>query len=239
MQNLFISGVSSGLGHGLARLALQNGHAVSGLSRREPSDIISLPRFRFAACDLATADTIPEALDKVLDGVGKLDLVVLNAGVLWRIADMADTPLDVLKWMVDVNVWANKPILDFLFRREIAVSQVVAISSGASVVGARGWNGYSISKAALNMLIKLYAAERPETHFTSLAPGLVETYMQDQVKDLPEDDRFPSIRRLQKARGTLDMPKPDAAAEKLFGVFPKLLGYPSGGFVDVRTMDKG
>ena len=236
MPNLFITGVSSGLGHGLARAALQKGHDVAGLSRREPSDIISHPRFRFAACDLATPDTIPGALEKILDPGQTLDLVVLNAGVLWRIADMADAPLDVLKWMMDVNVWANKPILDFIFRREITVNQVVAISSGASVAGARGWNGYSISKAALNMLVKLYAAERPETHFTALAPGLVETYMQDQVKDLPDDPRFPSIKRLHKARGTPDMPKPEAAAAKLFEVFPKLTGYPSGGFVDVRTM---
>ena len=236
MKKIFISGVSTGLGHALARTALQEGHSVYGISRRQPEDILSHPRFHFANCDLATLETIPGALKKIFDGVDTLDQIILNAGVLWRIADMADTSVETLRWMMDVNVLCNKPILDFVFHRNMDVTQVVAISSGASVMGSRGWNGYSISKAALNMLIKLYAAERPDTHFSALAPGLVETYMQDQVKDLPEDPRFPTIERLQKARGTQDMPKPEEASKKLHRIFPKLLKYPSGEFLDIRTM---
>ena len=92
------------------------------------------------------------------------------------------------------------------FPNDRTIDQVIAISSGASQSGSRGWNGYSLSKAALNMLVKLYAGERPETHFTSLAPGLIDTAMQDYLTNLPEDSRYAPLEVLKAAKGTPKMP---------------------------------
>ena len=113
---------------------------------------------------------------------------------------------------------------------------MVAISTGASQSGNRGWNGYSLSKAALNMLIQLYAGERPETHFTSFAPGLVDTAMQDYLTNLPRDDRYPPLEILKAAKGTESMPDGETCARKLIEVFPKLLSLASGSYADIRRL---
>lgn len=246
-RNVFITGVSSGIGLGLARECLRRGDAVFALGRRPPPDdtLDAAPgaapaapgRFRFVACDLADPEAIPAAVASLLQGSGRLDLAVLNAGVLGRIGDMADTSLESLKAVMDVNLWANKAVLDALFAGPREVTQVVAVSSGAAVSGARGWNGYALSKAALNMLMRLYAAERPATHITALAPGLVDTGMQAYLRGLPRDDRFPTMDRLKRAQGTADMPDPEKAAPRLLDAMETLRSRKSGDFYDVRALE--
>jgi NAD(P)-dependent dehydrogenase (short-subunit alcohol dehydrogenase family) len=149
---------------------------------------------------------------------------------------MADTPLERLKAVMDVNLWANKVVLDALFAGPWEVDQVVAVSSGAAVSGARGWNGYALSKAALNMLVRLYADERAGTHISALAPGLVDTGMQAYIRGLPGDARFPTMDRLKRAQGTADMPDPGTAAPRLLAAMQAIRGRKSGDFYDIRAL---
>lgn len=167
----------------------------------------------------------------------KIDLIVLNAGILGEIKDMVDTSLEDIQKVMNINLWANKAILDYLLNNHYEITQVIAISSGASVSGNRGWNAYGISKAALNMMIKLYAAENPGIHFTSLAPGLIDTQMQDYIYEIPDEKKFTTVKRLREARGTDDMPDPQKAAERITPVFEQLLNYDSGSFIDIRKME--
>lgn len=235
-QRILITGISSGLGHALANIYMQHGWKVYGVSRNYPDGLQGNPNLYFQALDLADLRYIPSALASLLSHVKRLDLVVLNAGVLTPIGDMKDSRMEDLHYAMDVNVWANKVILDTLFQRGIEVNQVVAISSGAAVTGMRGWNGYAISKAALNMMIQLYSHEQPHTHFTSLAPGIVDTPMQDYISSLPDVEKFPTIVRLQRMKGTAEMPSPDGAAHRLAQIFPRLQSLPSGSFTDARKM---
>lgn len=236
-ETVFITGVSSGIGLGLAEHYLAAGANVFGVSRRTPALSVGQSRFHFAPLDLADAQAVKETLPQLLAELKRLDLVVLNAGVLGPIADLRDTPLDDLKQVMDVNLWANKTVLDSLLELPLSVRQVVAISSGAAVNGNRGWGGYSISKAALNMLIKLYAAENPSIHFAAVAPGLVDTAMQDQLCGMTDQTGiFPSLKVLQAKRGGPDMPRPAEIAPRLADYFEKLRdNLDSGEFTDIRT----
>jgi NAD(P)-dependent dehydrogenase (short-subunit alcohol dehydrogenase family) len=234
-KNIYITGVSSGLGHGLAKTYLEQGSAVYGCSRREPKDLVD-QGLRFQSINLAEGDSGEALMAQQIQDVDRFDLVVLNAAKLGKIRDMAETPLADLRETMEINLWANKWILDTLFSRSRTIEQVVAISSGASKSGSRGWNGYSLSKAALNMLVKLYAGEQPETHFTSLAPGLVDTAMQDYLTGLPEDSRYPPLEVLKAAKGTEKMPDGETCARKLIDLFPRLLQLESGNFADIRQL---
>lgn len=234
-QTILITGVSSGLGHGLAKAYLEQGATVYGCSRREPTDLIEAG-LHFKSVDLINEEEGAKTFRALIQGVSHFDCVLLNAAKLGKIRDMADTPLDDLRETMEINVWANKWLLDTLFASGCTVKQVVGISSGASISGSRGWNGYSLSKAALNMLIKLYAGEHPEAHFTALAPGLVDTEMQDYLTNLPEDDRFKPLEILKAAKGTEKMPDSETCARMLIDAFPKLLERDSGEFADIRKI---
>ena len=137
---------------------------------------------------------------------------------------------------MDVNVWANKRIYDTLLDLQMAVRQLVAISSGAAFNGSGGWGAYSISKSALNLMFRVYAHENPATHFTCLAPGLVQTQMLDYVCSLEDDQRYPAVGRIRSAMGTERMQTASEAAVRLIDAFPRLFEHPSGAFVDIREM---
>ncbi len=236
-RSVLVTGVSSGLGLALARKYLFAGWTVYGLSRRKPPDLSEGGSFRHGSVDLAEHASIPETLELLLPEKVKLDLALLNAGTTGRFGDTRDTPLELIKSVMDVNVWANKVILDFLCSRRVPPSQVIAISTGASITGHRGWNAYSLSKAALNMLMRLYSRELPVTHFTALAPGLIDTPMLQAVMSLPSDDTFPTIDRMKSKRGTPELMTPDQAAERLLKIIDRLPEeVESGSYVDSRQM---
>jgi len=234
-KHIFITGVSSGLGYGLAKTYLERGDIVYGCSRRVPEDLVQAG-LKHRVIDLADSEAGAVTLTSLVKSIERLDVVILNAGKLGQIRDMADAPLDDLRETMEVNVWSNKWMLDMLFQQVPEVAQVVAISSGASLSGSRGWNGYSVSKAALNMLVKLYAGEALQTHFTSLAPGLVDTPMQDYLIGLPADDRYRPLEILKAAKGTEQMPDGEQCARLLIDAFPKLLSLKSGDYADIRKL---
>jgi len=231
-----ITGNSSGLGLGLTETLLKRDAIVWGMSRRgcPVHDNDGLRDRRF---DLSNLNTLPEALERLLSDCLRLDLVVLNAGVLGKIHEISETDVHDLEHMMRINVWSNKVILDWIIERQLPVDQIIAISSGAAVNMNYGWGGYSLSKASLNNLIELYAHEMPDTHLTALAPGLVDTPMQDYLCGEVDSEEFPSVQKLKDARGTENMPGPAASAEKILDVLDKLRENESGQFVDMRHLD--
>ena len=50
------------------------------------------------------------------------------------------------------------------------------------------------------MLIELYAKEHAETHFISLAPGIIDTGMQDYIYTIEEEEKFPVVQKLKSLK---------------------------------------
>ena len=228
-MKVFITGIGSGLGEALAKEYLEGGVEVFAISRYLPKSLEKYEKLNFYKLDLFAVEDIKDALSNLL-GECDLDIAILNAGILGELKDMDETSLHEIESVMKLNVWANKVILDYL--KGIAVKQIVAISSGASISGSRGWNAYALSKAALNMLIKLYSSEMPNTHLISLAPGLIETPMMEHILKYSDEEKFPTVKRL-KSSIRLD---PQDAARLLIDNFKNLLEYPSGEYIDIRNM---
>ena len=236
-MQVFITGVSSGIGWGLSKHYLSKGYEVYGLSRRVPEDLIQNNNFKHIICDLNNFESIPGLLKSLLSSVSKIDLAILNAGILGPIANMKDQSLNDLTKVMNINVWANKPIIDALLETVPDTKKVVAISSGAAINGNKGWGGYSISKAALNMLIKLYASENENTTFYSFAPGLIDMPMQDYLcGDELNVREFPSAQKLKDARYTSNMPTAENAGKILAKGINELDKLQTGSFADIRKM---
>src|SRR5690625_3422426 len=123
-ENVFSTGVSSGLGRGLAEAYLDREATVFGLSRRGAN--IKSHDFREAQVDLADLEGIPAALDALLGDVA-LDVAILNAGMLGEFKAMPELGLEELRRAMDINVWANKQILDWLVAHN-APGEIVLVS---------------------------------------------------------------------------------------------------------------
>ncbi|MCG8428444.1 MAG: SDR family NAD(P)-dependent oxidoreductase [Chromatiales bacterium] len=231
---MLITGNSSGLGLGLSKAFLAQGGKVYGCSRRGCGLDGDCEDIR---CDLSDFDAIPLALEALLSEAEGLDIAVLNAGMLGEIKPMHQTSVVELQQILDVNLLANKVVLDWLCNWQRPIKQIVLISSGAAVLGNKGWGGYALSKAALNMLTKLYSHEFPDTHLTALAPGLIDSVMMEYLCTSPDPQEYPALARLHDARNSGAIPDGDAAGEKVLAVIPELLKYPSGSFIDIRQIN--
>ena len=231
MKNILITGVSSGLGLALAEEYLSQGDTVYSIGKALPKHLDSNPHFFFFSYDLSETFMIQATLKEFINK-RSFETVILNAGVLGEIQTLSDTDLSDIQKVMDVNVWANKELIDTL-QAHAFVKQIVGISSGAAVNGSKGWGAYSLSKSTLNMLLKVYAKELPEIHFTALAPGIIKTPMTDHIILEVDDQVFPSAKTLKESY----IQTAPEAAKNLISLFPKLLAYESGSFLDVRTME--
>lgn len=230
---ILITGHSRGLGAALTRRALARGEMVYGVSRTALD--VGHGTLHELACDLSQLAAIAPALTGFVPAEVVLDEVWLNAGVLGRIANLRELGQQEVNTVMDINVWANKAVIDWLAARAHAPRRVVLISSGAGEVGNHGWGAYALSKAALNMLAQLYAHELPATQLLALAPGLIDTDMQGTLREV-DARRFPSLKRLHAAHGSADMPDADTVAARIEAAMPRLSTFPSGSFVDLRKL---
>ncbi|MGE9289805.1 MAG: SDR family NAD(P)-dependent oxidoreductase, partial [Puniceicoccales bacterium] len=95
-ESVLITGVSSGLGYGLAELYLDLGWDVYGCSRRVPEDLVA-KGLRHREVDLRDSVKGGDVFRRLIQGVSDWSLVYLNAGKLGEIRDMKDSPLEDLR----------------------------------------------------------------------------------------------------------------------------------------------
>ena len=183
-MNVLITDTNSGFGHALAMEFLNTGASVYGISRRPNNRLIDFPDYYHLTQDLMKLDELKNNIINFLGNLETLDLVILNAGMLPEFKDIRKTPIENITSMLNLNLLANKLIVDIILEQVPDVYQIVAISSGSAINGDRGWNGYAISKAALNTLIKLYAGEIPDTHFSAIEPGIIDAETDEEIYSL-------------------------------------------------------
>lgn len=229
-KNILITGVSSGLGKSFKDEYIKDGHNVYGLSRTKVDDCNHI------SVDLNNLEILEKQISSLLDRVDKLDVVILNAGMLGGIKTFDRWSYGKLLEIMNVNVWSNKCILDYLFKNNIKVKQVICISSGASEHTYKGWSGYSISKAAVRMMMEVYSKEVENTHFMSVAPGLVDTQMQDYLRNKVDVKEFPSSSYFIESKENGMTKSPDDVAKKIIKLTPTLLDLENGSFIDLRNL---
>jgi len=227
-KNILVTGCSSGLGFSLCNYYLKLGYKVFGISRERPS--IDNENFIFMSCDLSNTSNIKKELTSFIQGINTLELVYLNAGMLGKIKEMKQLELSDLKTTMELNVYANKEILDILCT--IPSKNIIAISSGAAVNGSIGWGPYSLSKAALNMLINLYSKEMSTSKLLCVAPGVIKTPMTDYIRYEVDDTIYTSAKTLKEG----NIQTPEEAATRLHNLVERIKEFESGSFIDVRDI---
>lgn len=145
------------------------------------------------------------ALMAAVDGFGGLDLLVNNASLLGPSPQpaLADYPLDVLETVYRTNVLAPARLVQLALPRLRPHAAIIAVSSDAAREPYPGWGGYGSSKAALDQLTAVLAAERPDLRVYAVDPGDMNTRMQaeafpgEDVSDRPPPEAsVPGFRRL-------------------------------------------
>jgi NAD(P)-dependent dehydrogenase (short-subunit alcohol dehydrogenase family) len=139
--------------------------------------------------DLAAIDRLGAAIH---ERWGKLDILLGNAGQLGEIAPITHVDQPVWDEVMTVNVTANYRLIrsfDPLLRASDA-GRAIFITSGAAHKHKAYWGVYSISKAALEALVRTYAAETVTTPVKAmlLNPGPLRTAMRKAA--MPGEDQL-------------------------------------------------
>ncbi len=115
--------------------------------------------------------------------IGGLDALVNNASILGPSPQPAllDYPLDVLEQVYRVNVLAPLGLIQALHDTLKPSAVIINITSDAGVEAYEGWGGYGSSKAALEQLSAILAAENPHWRIYWVDPGDMRTQMQQQA----------------------------------------------------------
>ena len=119
----------------------------------------------------------------------RLDLLVNNASVLGPSPQpsLADYPLAVLESVYRVNTVAPLALIQLVLPRlRAAAGRIINITSDAAVEGYPGWGGYGSSKAALEQLSRVLAAEEPGLRVYWADPGDLRTRMHQEA--FPDED---------------------------------------------------
>jgi NAD(P)-dependent dehydrogenase (short-subunit alcohol dehydrogenase family) len=121
--------------------------------------------------------------DLVAAAGSDLELLVNNASMLGPSPQprLAAYPLEVLEQVYAVNVLAPLALVQLALPLLRAGGRIVNITSDAAVEGYEGWGGYGSSKAALEQLGNVLAAEHPELRVYSIDPGDMRTQMHQEA----------------------------------------------------------
>lgn len=134
--------------------------------------------------DLRKADEIDLLAPAIAQRFGRLDVLVGNAGVLGTLSPMAHFEPKVWDEVFAVNVAANWRLIRALepFLRAAPAGRAVFVTSGAAAAVVPYFGAYAASKAALEMMVRTWAAETTKTalRVNLLDPGIVRTRMRAQ-----------------------------------------------------------
>lgn len=148
---------------------------------------------RFVPLDVTSDESVATAADTVRAEVGRLDVLVNNAGVGGRVSPPADTTAASLREVFEVNVFGAVRVTNaFLpLLRAAERPRVVMVSSGMgsfTVANDPRWFdlvpaqlGYPASKAALNMITSQYARALDGVLVNAVDPGYTATDLTDHA----------------------------------------------------------
>ena len=183
-----VTGASRGIGRAAALALAEAGAHIIALARTQGAleQLDDEIRARGASATLVPVNLKDlDAIDRlgaaIYERWGKLDILLCNAGILGELAPITHVDQPVWDEVMAVNVTANYRLirsLDPLLRASDA-GRAIFVTSGAAHKCRAYWGVYSISKAALEALVRTYAAETVTTPVKAmlLNPGPLRTAM--------------------------------------------------------------
>lgn len=222
-RNVLITGASQGLGRALAIHAAARGARVVLVARNAErlsavADQITLDGglAHAIAADVSSPDAPARIAAEAADRFGAIDVLINNASTLGAVPMPAlfETTDDVMRDVFALNLFGPFALARAIGGAMVARGRgvIVNVSSDASVEAYAGWGAYGASKAALDHLTRIWAAEVDGSgvRFVAVDPGEMDTAM--HAAAIPDADPDSLADPDDVARRILAMIEDDAGA---------------------------
>ena len=182
---VLVTGASRGIGRAIALRYASEGAHVIAVAR----NVAALESLDDLINDMAGSCTLVP-LD-ITDGLGKTDVLIGNAAQLGVLGPIGHVPPNIWDRVIQVNLTANWRLVrsfDPLLRAS-KHGRAIFLTSKVGHLVKPYWGAYSVSKAGLEMLVRLYAAETKGTSVSVnlVDPGPVHTDMRSDA--VPGEDK--------------------------------------------------
>jgi NAD(P)-dependent dehydrogenase (short-subunit alcohol dehydrogenase family) len=185
---VLITGASGGMGEAIARQLSREGCNLAFFARREEKlkkiseEIVSdKTKCIYKKCDVTNKQNVEEAVKFTHENFGRIDIAILNAGVL------IPNPIETMDSSIIVNtmkinffgaVYFLESLFPIMKKQESAT--IAVTSTLPDKRGIPGWGAYGASKAAISWLMESLRAEAKQKYninIITIKPGSVKTPM--------------------------------------------------------------
>ncbi|PAX09094.1 2-dehydro-3-deoxy-D-gluconate 5-dehydrogenase KduD [Sphingomonas lenta] len=202
-----VTGANTGIGQALALALAGAGADVAAVGRSPADETVAQVRAlgrraAFVAADLSTIEPVGRVVDETLEKLGRLDVLVNNAGIIRR-ADAVDFTEEDWDAVVDTNLKSVFFLTQAAGRHMLArgSGKVINIASMLTFQGGIRVPSYTASKSGVGGLTKLLANEWAArgVQVNAIAPGYIATnntaaLQADEVRNKAILDRIPAGR---------------------------------------------
>ncbi len=241
MNYYFITGVSRGIGKALVEKLLENeNNYIIGLGRTSTT---KHERFEFISIDLSKLELVKSyQFIQIIDA--KSITLVNNSGMLGYIDIVGNIENESIIEAFNVNTVAPAILMNNFvnaYQNFKGEKLVLNISSGAGRHAIDSWSSYCASKAALDMFSTVANQEQKNKYhgnrikFISIAPGIVDTEMQDEIREVDES-RFSDLDRFINYKKENLLAAPEEVAYKLIQVMENSNNYKEA-VQDIRELN--
>ena len=189
-----VSGGSRGIGRAIVELFARDGMDVvffyRGNDQAAQEVVASGGKVEAMQVDVTDAAAVAAAVERIVDARGRIDVLVNNAGIVRdNLLGMLED--DDIHAVLDTNIGGVFNLTRAVSRHMISKrsGRIVNLSSVAAAKGGRGQSNYAASKGAIEAFTRAMAVELASRKITvnCVAPGVIETEMSQQVRDLADD----------------------------------------------------
>jgi len=213
MKAYIITGTSSGIGQELAELLLQDeNNKIIGISRSQKIEHANYQHISLDLNDVADIEGIQFPNWKNASQIS----LVHNAGWVGPIQKMGNQEMGSIAAAYLINLVAPAILSNHFiasYKESKAQKVILSISSGAAHQPIEGWNTYCSAKAGLDMLSKCVGEEHKDIISLSIAPGKVDTPMQNDIR-FADEKEFPQLKEFQGYHANGELSKVSEVADK-------------------------
>lgn len=239
MNYYYITGTSRGIGKSIAELLLKDeSNIVIGMSRNRS---INHKRYRHIVMDMNMIEAVQAYQFEQYEDAEKI-VLINNSGVLGEVNHIGKIGSQRMVEAFNVNLLSPTILINSFMKTHAsnnAEKIIINISSGAASHTVNSWSTYCSSKAGLEMFARVLEGELEEagntkTKIFSIAPGIIDTEMQSEIRAVP-DENFSNKKKFVSLKESNQLTSPEEVANNLLDVIQNPEKYPNV-VMDFRDM---